>query len=123
MSQQFQGISLIALRIASSILSEPKFNLANHTASYTPDPLHGQQEPNGFQAYWQTPEKPLHMSPTDHIPRTTARTSQFVPLLADLENDSAALVIGTNILIASKAKSVVQKTRGHAWVPPLIIST
>jgi hypothetical protein len=122
MSQQFQGISLKAFRIAPSMLSEPKPHLANHTASHTPDPLDGQQEPNWFQAYWQTPEKPLHMPTTDHIPRTTARTSQFAPLLANLENDSTALVIGANMLIASKAKSVVQKTCGHAWVPPLIIS-
>jgi len=123
MPQQFHGISLIALRVASSILSEPKPNLANHTARHTPDPLHGQQEPNWFQAYGQTPEKPLHMSTTDHIRRTTARASQFVAPLANLENDSTALIISSNMLIASKAKSVVQKTRGHAWVPPLIIST
>jgi hypothetical protein len=123
MPQQFPGISLIALRIASSILSEPKPNLANHTARHTPAPLHGQQEPNWFQAYGRTPEKPLHMSTTDRIRRTTAKASQFVATFANLENDSTALIISTNMLIASKAKSVVQKTRGHAWVPPLIIST
>jgi len=69
----------------------------------------------------QALERTLHLPPAGHIPRAAARTSQFVFLLANLENDSPFLVIGPNVLIASDAKSMVQKTGGHAWVSPLVI--
>src|SRR4030042_3802976 len=121
MPQKLQSISLKASCIGPSLVSKTDSDLTDHIAGHTPNPLNRKQNRNRFQPDGQGLERTLHLPTASHIPRATARASQFVSLLANLENDSAALVIGPNVIIASDAKSMVQETGGHAWVSPLAI--
>jgi hypothetical protein len=114
MPQKLQSISLETSCIGPPLVSKTDSDLTDHIAGHAPNPLNRKQNRNRFQPNRQALERTLHLPTAGHIPRAAARTSQFVSLLANLENDSPFLVIGPNVLIASDAKSMVQKTGGHA---------
>jgi hypothetical protein len=120
-SQKLQSISFKAPCITPPLVSKTDSDLTDHIAGHAPNPLNRKHNRDRFQPDGQGLERSLHLPTAGHIPRAAAWTSQLAFLLANLENDSASLVIGPNVIIASDPKSMVQETGGHAWVSPLVI--
>jgi hypothetical protein len=111
----FKGFGVSAARVA-----EPYFNLPDQVASLAENPLNRQGYENRLEPDGNRPKPTQDRSPFNYPATTAMGTDQFIGFVLYGENHCAAFIVGANILIASDAESVIQKTGGHDGASPLI---
>jgi hypothetical protein len=119
MFRQVQRIPLKSVAVRKPGIGKSKLLLTNLTATPALDPLNLKIKKNPLRTDRNRPKSPGNGPPKNHIPTPTSSTTKLPSLPLDGKNDSSPCVSGTNIIIANKTKTVIQKTRGHTS-PPII---
>ena len=119
MFRQIQSITFKSMGIRKAGISKSERCLANIATAKTTDTLDLKIEKYDFGAHGNRPESPHCRSSHYDLPTFTNRTTQLLFFTTDRESNVSVLISRTHIIVANKAKSMVQKTCGHAS-PPII---
>ncbi len=115
---KLQGIPFEGPGIALPGIGKPN---PDHDGPYhrrNSKPLNGQNNPHRFLPDGQRPKPPLHTTTANHMTGPAHGTANLPLLLSNPEYDTSVLIMGTDILVAPDAETMIQKTRGHDGIPP-----
>jgi len=115
---KLQGVPFEGPGIALPGIGKPNPDLTDQITGETVNPLNGQNDPHRFLPDGQRPKPPLHTTAANHMTGPAHGTAYLLLLLTDPEYDPSVLIMGTDILVAPDAKTMIHKTRGHDGSPP-----
>jgi hypothetical protein len=84
----------------------------------TKNTLNSKYQPNRHVANGQRTKSSLYGPAADELCGSTIRTYEFKVLWAHGKENGSLFVFGIDVVIATNAECVVQKTGGHDGFPP-----
>jgi hypothetical protein len=112
-SAKLKGIALKHSGVTVSGIGKLQANLSYQLAGGTPYPLDRQNNPYGFIANRKAAEPTFNFSSTNHLPAAADGASNMVGSHFHGKENMTIDVISTEVTIATKAESMVQKAGGH----------
>jgi len=119
MFRQIQRVSFESVAVRKPGIGKSNLLLTNLPATPALDPLNCKIKINPLRTDGNRSKSPVNGPPKNHVPAPTNSTAKLPSFPLDGKYDGSPCVLGANIVIADKTKTVIQKTRGHTS-PPII---
>jgi hypothetical protein len=120
MPAQLQSVAFKLPGVASAWSGKPDLDLSDYIAGQAKYPLNRQYNLDRFGADGNTGKHTIDSAFTSNGSGPALRATKICFRLINSKNHFTAFVSGSNILIATDTKSMVQKTGGHDGFPPLM---
>jgi len=119
--EQLQGIAFKAPGVGNLWIGKAQTNLSQVLTVLAFNPLNVQCEPHFLVSDRNSSNVAGFGSPEDDVLRAADGTSEFAGFVVDVENDLAADVFSSQIVIANDSPCVVEYTRGHGLPTEVLI--